>query len=740
MHSMQKSFVAALLAALSTAAVGACLTDSAQSDFQSGVANNVDVISSPGNVVLVKSFAVDQQNTTLGTSGTPVTTTSWVGQTFTPGLSGRLTRVDINLFCNFCSGTPPSIVVGVRATSGGLPTGSDLATATISTINTSGVPAFYTAIFASPATVTLGTQYALVVHPTTNPVSGTIGYTRSGGFSNGANVYAGGMLINGANSGVNWSAQAFTSGDPTTDSGFMTYIHGGYAPAGDLTSSLRDSNPPAGATPSWTTLSWTATTPADTALKFQVAASNASGGPFNFVGPDDTAGTFFTTSGASLSQFSGNRFLKYRAFLSTVSSTATPTLADVTACYATTSSADLTIENNDGQASTTAGTTITYTIAVTNTGPSSITGANVADSFPGSLSCLWSCNIAGTGQCTPQGWGNIADSINLGSGSIATYTAMCAVASGASGALGNTASVAAPSNVDDPAPANNSATDMDTVVVATNVVMGLDDGVEYVQSGDVVDYLIELSNANGPSDAVINVIDALPPQLSAGSWVCNASGAAVCHAGSGNTLTDGATVPAGGKVDYVFSATVSAADGTFGNGGSATLQAGSNVPSGAIAANDAGDVIVVFHDGFEAAAAVAPIAAASPGAAGTTLQLGIDAGLLAGLGPTPTTIATGRAADGTALFRVQLLRLKGAPALRLVPAGAAATPWRSVDLGPHRLDIAWKAASRAGAADGSVDAGPSSTQVHAVHGSTRALARLDAALSNGVPWLVAIAP
>ena len=59
------------------------------------------------------------------------------------------------------------------------------------------------------------------------------------------------------------------------------------------------------------------TTPAGTAVKFQVAASNASYGPFNYVGPDGTAATFFTTSGASLSQFDGFRYLRYKAFLST---------------------------------------------------------------------------------------------------------------------------------------------------------------------------------------------------------------------------------------------------------------------------------------------------------------------------------------------------------------------------------------------------------------------------------------
>ena len=67
--------------------------------------------------------------------------------------------------------------------------------------------------------------------------------------------------------------------------------------------------------------------------RFQVAASNSPFGPFNFVGPDNTAATFFTTSGAALGQFDGNRYLQYRAYLSTTDSTKTPTLNDVTVCF-----------------------------------------------------------------------------------------------------------------------------------------------------------------------------------------------------------------------------------------------------------------------------------------------------------------------------------------------------------------------------------------------------------------------
>jgi len=106
----------------------------------------------------------------------------------------------------------------------------------------------------------------------------------------------------------------------------------GFAPSGTFISGPKDSNPFVGVLPAWTRISWTATTPGLTAVLFQAAGSNTATGPFNFVGPDGTAATFFA-SGDSLAQFKGFRFLKYRATLSTPDRTMTPAISDVTACF-----------------------------------------------------------------------------------------------------------------------------------------------------------------------------------------------------------------------------------------------------------------------------------------------------------------------------------------------------------------------------------------------------------------------
>lgn len=309
---------------LSLAAASACLTDTTQADFQGGVPTKCDLTGTPGDVTLLNAPSIDQQNTTLSNSGVGITTTTWGGQTFTPAVTGQLTRIDVNLFCSGCTGTTPDLTLSIRNTSAVLPTGSDLASATVTGFS-NGASAYYTASFGSPLMLTAGTQYALVIRPTANPSPGTYALTRSS-----TDVYAGGTRVSGATSGTVWS-KPLTAG-VTTDAGFKTYMRTGFAPSGTLVSSIRDANPTSGTTANWSTISWTADTPAGSDVQFQAAASNNASGPFNFVGPDGTSDTFFT-SGGSLAQFIGFRYLKYQALFSTNDSLVTSALHDVTICF-----------------------------------------------------------------------------------------------------------------------------------------------------------------------------------------------------------------------------------------------------------------------------------------------------------------------------------------------------------------------------------------------------------------------
>ncbi|MEO6588304.1 MAG: hypothetical protein ABIP06_03155, partial [Pyrinomonadaceae bacterium] len=284
--------------------------DTTQADFSIGLPVKVDLATSPGNMILSRQN-LDQQNASLGSSGIGITVTAWGGQTFTPTVTGLLTRADLALFCSGCTGTTPNLTVSVRATSANVPTGADLGTGTITGFS-SGASQFYTVVFSTPASLTAGTRYAVIVRPVSAPSAGTYALTRSGSSTTGESVYPNGDRVNSADSGATWTTP--TTGGIVTDLGFRTFMT---TPAGTFVSSVKDSNPPTFLYPVWTTITWNATLPANTTLQFQVAGSNNPAGPFNFVGPDTTSATFYTTSGSSLTQFNGLRYLKYKAYLTT---------------------------------------------------------------------------------------------------------------------------------------------------------------------------------------------------------------------------------------------------------------------------------------------------------------------------------------------------------------------------------------------------------------------------------------
>ncbi|MFM9903959.1 MAG: carboxypeptidase regulatory-like domain-containing protein [Pyrinomonadaceae bacterium] len=309
--------------ALTAAPATACLTDTAQSDFQLGTFTNVDLNATPGDLTLSNEPFIDQQNTAGTTTGTGFGTPAWTGQTFIPAVTGLLAKADVQLFCNGCGATPPDLTLSVRNTAAGVPTGADLASVTIPGSNfSSGATVLFTATFGSPVTLTSGTQYALVLRPVSVPSGSGYFWVRSS-----PSTYANGSRVISADSGGTWSTET------TRDYNFKTYMQTGFAASGNLVSGLKDGNPNPPLVTNWTTLSWTANVPANTTLQFQVAGSNSPTGPFTFVGPDMTAATFYTTSGGSLVQFNGKRYLKYKAYFTSTDPNVTPRVNDVTACF-----------------------------------------------------------------------------------------------------------------------------------------------------------------------------------------------------------------------------------------------------------------------------------------------------------------------------------------------------------------------------------------------------------------------
>jgi hypothetical protein len=322
---------------------GGCFTDTSQADFQANAgAVNCDLTTNPGAVILQFGgpAAIDQQNTTTTVTGSgfPVglTLNSWAGQTFTAAASGPLTRVDLELFCQnsgaACSGANPDITVAIRATSvSGAPTGANLATATIAGFSDL-TPSYRTANFATPVSITAGTKYAIVFYlttlRTTIPPGGLYAYMCS--CTPDSNPYANGQRVTSTSGGGSWTIDNTSGG---RDIGFKVWVTppSAYATTGTFTSSLKDANPSPGGATTWTTIAFSSSAPANTTLQMRVAGANSPAGPFNFVGPDGSANTSFST-GASLAQFNGFRYLRYQVAMTSNGSN-TPTLSDVVVCF-----------------------------------------------------------------------------------------------------------------------------------------------------------------------------------------------------------------------------------------------------------------------------------------------------------------------------------------------------------------------------------------------------------------------
>jgi len=351
-------------------------------------------------------------------------------------------------------------------------------------------------------------------------------------------------------------------------------------PGGSVTYTITASNPSAVAA--------TGATVADTfpaPLTCAWACVGAGGGTCTASGSGNINDTVNLPAGASTTYTASCAIAA--AATGTLSNTATVTIAgdpnaadnSATDTDTLTPQANLGITKTDGVTSAIPGGSVTYTITASNAGPSDAPGSTVADTFPASLTCTWTCAGAGGGTCTASGSGNIADTVNLPAGGSTTYTASCTISAAASGTLSNTATVAAPGGVTDPTPGNNSATDTDTLSASADLAITKTDGVTSATPGGSVTYTITASNA-GPSNATGATIADTFPASQTCTWTCVGAGGGTCTASGSGNINNTVNLPAGGSVTYTASCTISAsASGTLSNTATVAAPAGVTDPT-----------------------------------------------------------------------------------------------------------------------------------------------------------------
>jgi len=242
--------------------------------------------------------------------------------------------------------------------------------------------------------------------------------------------------------------------------------------------------------------------------------------------------------------------------------------------------ADLAVTKTNGVTSVTPGTNTTYTIVVTNSGPSNVTGASVIDTLPVAISsATWTCAASAGSSCAAaSGSGSINTTVNLLSGGTATFTVVATVSSGATGTLNNTVTVAVPAGAVDPVPGNNTAADNDTLIPTVDLAITNTDGVTTAVPGNNLTYTVVATN-NGPGAANGAMISyPLPSTLKNVAWTCVGAGGAICPATNGTgSINHTANLPSGGTLTYTVTAMVAAnATGTL------TTTAAITAPSGVV--------------------------------------------------------------------------------------------------------------------------------------------------------------
>ena len=236
--------------------------------------------------------------------------------------------------------------------------------------------------------------------------------------------------------------------------------------------------------------------------------------------------------------------------------------------------ADLSITKTDGQTSAVPGTNITYTVVVTNNGPSAVVDAVVTDILPPGATFV---SVTGPAAYDAGASTVRSTTVTLAPGESVTYLVTVAIDPNLTGSLSNTATVSPPSGVTDPNPGNNSATDTDTLTPQADLSIAKSDGKTSVVPGTNNTYTITVTN-NGPSSVTgATVSDVLPT----GVTFVSATGGATYDAGTNTVHFTAGILAPGGATSFQLTVAVSAsATGTLSNTATVSPPAGVTDPDG----------------------------------------------------------------------------------------------------------------------------------------------------------------
>ena len=221
-------------------------------------------------------------------------------------------------------------------------------------------------------------------------------------------------------------------------------------------------------------------------------------------------------------------------------------------------SADLGVTVVASPATPVVGSTVTYTITVTNAGPSLVTGASLTDSFSAAYAAVTYTSQASGGATgnTTSGTGDLAQTLTLPPGASVVYTVSAKLSPLVTGPVTNSATIAAPAGVTDGNPANDVATASVTVTPQANVSIQVSPDPIVGVIGQPTTFTVIVTNS-GPSEADgVTIAGVVPAGFTNVTFTSTRGGGASGNSPAGTgTPTDTLSLPAGSRVVYTVTGT-----------------------------------------------------------------------------------------------------------------------------------------------------------------------------------------